>query len=207
MSDNLRATLKARVQAGESLFQPVWHHQTMRLSFEEICQGVSPWIALGNFMNHWYGRDPGERSLLVANPLPDQYAEYYQQWAAFCAASVRWFCSTYELACPSWVDDPRYVLSEPWYLDHADGEWAHLKETTAEEFTQHNIFCGNVLYTNKYERDGRGLPLKEHPVDLQERRAVVREAAARLTRERARQQERKERWPQPLQIEHPSFFP
>ena len=201
MAQDLREALKARVQARESLFQPAWHHQTMRLSFEEICQGERPWTALGNFMNHWYGRNPADRPLLVADPLPEHYAEQYQQWAAFCTASVRWFCATYEIPCPSWIDNPRYVLPEPWYLDHPSSEWARLKENTAEEFTRHNIYCGNVLYTNKYERDGRGFPLKEHPVDLQERRAVVCEAAARLARERARQQKSKERWPRPLQTE------
>jgi hypothetical protein len=198
MPEDQRIALKARILAGESLFLSATYRQTICLSFEEICQGYAPWIVLGNFMNHWYGRDPQERPLLVADPLPDQYTEHNHPWAAFCAASVRWFCATYELPCPCWVNDPRYVLLEPWYQDHPPGEWAHLRETTAEEFVQHHIFCGNVLYTNKYERDERGLPLKEHPVDLQERRAIVRKAAIRLAQQRAREQERRECWPQSL---------
>ena len=39
-------------------------------------------------------------------------------------------------------------------------------------------FSRRTLY--KYELDERGFPLRVHPVDLQERRAVVRRAGERL---------------------------
>lgn len=159
------------------------HYQTMSVSFEQICQGETPWVALGNFMNDWYAYHCEEREKLVSEPLPDTYPHAYHTWAAFCAASVRWFCSTYELPCPAWVDDQRYVLSEPWYMDDQPSLWEELRRTTAEEFTRYNIYCGDRVYTNKYERDERGFHLRFHPVDLQERREVVRRAGERLTRE------------------------
>lgn len=161
------------------------HYQTMKLSFEQICGGKRPWTALGNFMNDWYAYHSDERERLIIDPLPQVYPAAFQQWAAFCSASARRFCSTYEVCCPTWVDDPQYVLSEPWYMDHRPSLWQRLRETTAEEFSRHNIYCGNWLYTNKYERDEQGLPLKAHPIDLQERHALVRIAAERLAREDA----------------------
>lgn len=157
-------------------------YQTMRLSFEQICQGKSPWIPLGNFMNHWYGCHFDERERLIIDPLPERYPQEYHEWAAFCAASVRWFCSTYEIPCPSWVDDPRYVLSEPWCMSHPRPDWEKLRKETAEEFLQHNIYCGCRVYKNKYEEDEQGNWLRFHPVDVQERRAVARIATARLAR-------------------------
>lgn len=156
------------------------HYQTMKLSFEEICRGESPWIPLGNFMNHWYAYHFDERERLIVDPLPDIYPAEFQQWAAFCAASVRWFCSTYEVPCPSWVDNPRYVLSEPWYMDHPSAHWEEQRQETAQEFAQHNIYCGSRVYKNKYEEDEQGSLLRFHPVDVQERRAVARVATARL---------------------------
>lgn len=158
-------------------------YQTMKLSFEQICQGTYVWLPLGNFMNDWYAHHFEDREQLIVDPIAEVYPQEYQQWAAFCAASVRWFCATYEMACPSWVDKPQYVLAEPWYMGHPREYWQKRRTETAEEFRRHNIFCGNRVYVNKYERDERGLPLKEHPVDLQERLAVVRPAHERLARE------------------------
>ena len=69
-------------------------------------------------------------------------------------------------------------------MDSPASLWDVERQTTAPEFIHHNIYCGNRVYTNKYERDERGIPLQTHPVDLQERRVVVRLAATRLERER-----------------------
>jgi hypothetical protein len=170
------------------------HYQTMKLSFEQICQGQDPWVPLGNFMNDWYAYHADERERLVRDSLPVDYPVEFQCWAAFCAASVRWFCATYEVLCPSWVNNPRYVLPEPWYMSTPPVLWPHIRETTAEEFVQHNIFCGNRLYTNKYELDGRGWPFKCHPVGLQERRALVRAAAERSEKKRVELEHGMEEW-------------
>src|SRR5260370_679710 len=117
------------------------HYQTMKLSFEQICQGKREWTALGNFMNDWYAYHFEERERLIVDPLPETYPADFHRWAVFCAASVRWFCSTYEVPCPSWVDNPRYILPEPWYMSNPPSLWQDARETTAEEFKCHNIYC------------------------------------------------------------------
>lgn len=159
------------------------YYQTMKLTCEQICRGKYVWVPPGNFMNDWYANHFDERERLVIDPLPEIYPQEFHRWVAFCAASVRWFCSTYEVPCPSWVNDARYILSDPWYMKDDPLLWSHLRETTAEEFIHHNIYCGNRIYINKYERDERGLPLRSHPVDVQERLVAVRKAGTRLARE------------------------
>ena len=165
-------------------------YQTMKLSFEQICQGEHPWVALGNFRNDWYAYHADERERLVIDPLPEGFPPEYSNWAAFCAASVRWFCATYEIACPSWVESTQYRLSEPWYLNNPSNLWQYLRETTFEEFVQHNIFCGNRVYINKYELDEQRRPFKKHPLNLEERQALVRAAAERARQEEADLQRR-----------------
>jgi len=125
--------------------------QTMRRSFEEICQGQTPWIPLGNFMNDWYAYHPDRRAELVADPLPETYPQEYQKWAAFCAGSVEWFCSTYGVPCPSWVMDTRYILASPWFFYDNERVRQRLLATTPEVFTKRNIFCGNRMFLNKWE--------------------------------------------------------
>ena len=190
MDQTRREALRVHVRQGHSAFKPAGHFQTMRVSFEEICLGQSPWIPLGNFMNDWYASHLMDRARLVADPLPTDYSQAFHTWAAFCAASVRWFCSTYEIPCPHWVEQPEYVLPEPWYIEQPVERWPSLRATTAEEFTQHNIYCGNQLYINKYERDEEGRWLQAHPIDVLERRKVARQATARLLA----QQTERERW-------------
>lgn len=127
--------------------------QTMHLSFQEICQGERPWTALGNFMNDWYEYHKDLRTELVAEPLllPDPCSTELFQWATFCAASVEWFCSTYHVPCPSWVDDPVYYLSDPWFTRQGEKIRPWLLENTPQEFSKRNIFCGNRMFLNKYE--------------------------------------------------------
>lgn len=125
--------------------------QTMRLTFEEICQGQDPWISLGNFMNDWYAYHSDRRPELIADPLPETYPPELQRWAVFCAASVEWFCNTYHLLCPSWVFSSTYTLPEPWFFHDREKVRQRLLVTTPEEFFRRNIFCGNRVFTNKYE--------------------------------------------------------
>lgn len=192
MDQKEKEAFKNRVSTGQSIFKPACHFQTMHLCFEEICLGQSPWIPLGNFMNDWYSKHLNERESLIIDPLPEIYPQTFHQWAAFCAASARWFCSTYEIVSPSWIDNPQYILPEPWYMDKPSALWPFLLTTTAEEFVHHNIYCGNSLYTNKYERDEQGKWLQEHPVEMLERRKLARSTTARLRQQRAEQ----ERWKQ-----------
>ena len=132
------------------------HLQTMAVTYQEICQGETPWVALGNFMNDWFDYARDKRIQLVADPisLPESLNTDIQRWAAFCAASVEWLSERYNIPCPTWVHNPAYILAEPWF----DSPGAHkpqvrkwLIEETPEPFTRRNIFCGNRMFANKYE--------------------------------------------------------
>jgi hypothetical protein len=129
---------------------------TMALTYQAICQGERPWVALGNFMNEWFDYARDQREHLVADPiaLPERPDSHGLRWAAFCAASVEWLCGHYEVPCPSWVYNSSFSLPEPWF----DSPGAHkpqvrerLLQQTPEPFTRRNIFCGNRVFANKYE--------------------------------------------------------
>jgi hypothetical protein len=132
------------------------HLQTMALTYQEICQGERPWVALGNFMNDWFDYAKDQREQLVADPifLPEMADTEALRWAAFCTASVEWLCQHYGVSCPSWVRTASYCLPEPWF----DAPQAHkpqvrerLIQQTPEPFTRRNIYCGNRMFANKYE--------------------------------------------------------
>lgn len=130
--------------------------QTMARAYTQICEGIDPWIALGNFRNAWYGYAKDIRPSLVAEPLPPPHQKtiHLLQWQAFCAASVEFLCVQYAILCPEWVENPHYILPAPWWhLKRLDTPAfrAHLAEITPEPFARRNIFCGNRLFQNKYE--------------------------------------------------------
>jgi hypothetical protein len=130
--------------------------QTMAQTFQEICQGETPWVALGNFMNDWFDYAKDQRAQLVEASifLPPSSNIDILRWAAFCAASVEWLCNRYGIPCPEWVENPAYFLPDPWF----DSPGAHkpqvrerLIRQTPEPFTKRNIYCGNRMFNNKYE--------------------------------------------------------
>ena len=126
----------------------------MSIAFQQICEGERDWTALGNFMNYWYSYAKDRREQLIADPLPsyDEHSLYQHQWAVFCAASVEWFCNTYNVSCPSWVHYPKYTsLADPWFFYTHEEAKEILLRTTPREFTQRNIFCGDNCYANKWE--------------------------------------------------------
>ncbi|HEX4203136.1 MAG TPA: hypothetical protein VHZ51_02840 [Ktedonobacteraceae bacterium] len=128
--------------------------QTMSIAFRQICEGERDWTALGNFMNYWYCYAKDRRPELIADPLPeyDTQSLYQHQWAVFCAASVEWFCDTYDVPCPSWVHDPKYAaLVDPWFFDDYEPARSRLRKITPKQFIRRNIFCGNNCYDNKWE--------------------------------------------------------
>lgn len=130
--------------------------QTMALTFQEICEGETPWIALGNFMNEWFAEANDRRVRLVTDPIipPAEPDRELLRWAAFCAASVEWLCERYGVACPSWVENPCYMLADPWFDSpgaHKLEVRARLVQQTPEPFARRNIYCGNRVFHNKYE--------------------------------------------------------
>ncbi len=135
---------------------PADHLHTMAATFQDICQGEQPWIALGNFMNEWFDYAKDRRAELVATPLSLAEVPNQQQlrWAAFCAASVEYLCTRYSVLCPAWVYLPVYTLPEPWFdapMAHKPEVRTYLIEQTPEPFTRRNIYCGNRMFANKYE--------------------------------------------------------
>ena len=134
--------------------------QTVRRSFEQICAGEEPWIALGNFLHQFFGHYKHRREELVCDPLEvlEQHSIEQFRWAVFCAASVEHLCARYVLPCPGWALHPCYTLEEPWY--HGIGAdlpqvQEELRTTTPEEFSRRNIFCGDRTFRTKYEHEGR----------------------------------------------------
>ncbi len=136
--------------------KPIDQLQTMALTYQEICQGEQPWVALGNFMNDWFDYAKDRRAELVAAPisLPETLNHEKFRWAVFCAASVEYLCERYEVPCPSWVHNPAYCLPEPWFdapMAHKLQVREYLVRQTPEPFTRRNIYCGNRMFANKYE--------------------------------------------------------
>jgi len=134
--------------------------QTFQRSFEQICAGEDPWIALGNFMHQFFGPYKQLREELVRDPIdvPGSPSLEEFRWAVFCAASVEYLCKKYQLLCPPWALSQDYTLKDPWYYGiGADLPRVQekLRTTTPEEFTKRNIFCGDRIYRNKYEFEGR----------------------------------------------------
>ena len=131
--------------------------QTMARAYQQICEGETPWIALGNFTHAWYGYAKDMRAALVSEPLmrPAQDTEHLHRWGAFCAASVEYLCERYGVPCPTWVHDVWYTLSDPWYGDKGERlqplVQQQLIQTTQPPFARRNIFCGNRIFQNKYE--------------------------------------------------------
>jgi len=140
----------------EMAMKTIDHLQKMALTYQEICQGEQPWVALGNFINDWFGYATDRRAQLIADPitLPASPDEEQFRWAVFCAASVEYLCHRYEIPCPSWVENDVYRLPEPWFdiprlLTPPLRE--RLLQTTPEPFARRNMFCGDRVFANKYE--------------------------------------------------------
>jgi hypothetical protein len=136
----------------------------MHLAFQEICEDEAPWVALGNFLNYWFAYAKERRPDLVAEPIQQaQEQEYYQRWAAYCAASVEHLCHLASVPCPQWVHDPNYVLPTPWY-DIPRQELLfqvrdRLRATTPEAFSKRNIYSGNRMFLTKWDlAEMYGLP-------------------------------------------------
>jgi len=84
-------------------------------SIREVSLRVRSWedfrVELYNWLDEFY-RFPEERERMVRDEiaaLPDRRLE------AFMAAAVHHLCLRYGLRVPSWVNDERYCLSDPWF--------------------------------------------------------------------------------------------
>jgi len=134
--------------------------QTMKRVYAEILKGEEPWISLGNFMHQFFGSRKHLRAELVSDAIrvPKRCSFEQHKWAVFCAASVEYLCKEYAIPCPNWVHGSVYILADPWYYDlcaDLPEVQEELRQTTPEEFTRRNIFCGSRTFDNKYEKKGR----------------------------------------------------
>jgi hypothetical protein len=134
--------------------------QTIQMTYQQIVQGERPWTALGDFLNYWYAYASDRRAELVKDPIqkPVDVTPDLHRWAAFCAASVEYLCQKDDIACPQWIYDPNYTLSESWFTGLGASkpqiqEW--LKQETPEPFARRNIYCRPRAFTNKYETAAR----------------------------------------------------
>lgn len=109
-------------------------------------------------MHQFFGEFKAYRDELMRDPIvlpPDVTTEQFQ-WAVFCAASVEYLCAMYAFECPLWALDPSYTLAELWYRGlgaSSERVQAKLRTITPAEFARRNIFCGNRIFNNKYEKN------------------------------------------------------
>jgi len=141
--------------------------QTLAKTFAEIGGQAPgfPLVPLGNFMMDFFRNHADLRAELLSDPIQEQpripaadaspqEKEAYQ-WAVFCAASAEYLAHRYNLDCPAWAHDPAYrSLSEPWYFVPMAYKNERVRQravtTTLEEFARRNIFCGGIIYVDKY---------------------------------------------------------
>ena len=143
------------------IFKPAGVLQTMRLSYQEICEGESPWIAIGNFQNDFFKNAIEQRMDLIKEPIeePKDAPLEQQRWAAFCASSVEYLCEKYNLSCPEWTS-AFPSLADPWFTSpnaHKPGVKESIIKKTPPAFSKRNVFCGDRAYVTKYEPTTRQL--------------------------------------------------
>ncbi len=147
---------------------------TLAQAYRDICTGTPPWVALNEFLHEWVDYAGDRRAPLVAEPIPiaspSEAAESESwRWAVFCAATADWLCGLDRVERPAWVDEPVYMLVEPWYgFDAPGADKPHvrgrLERTTPEPFLRRNILCGDRVSANKYAF-ARAHAVRRRPAD------------------------------------------
>ena len=123
-----------------------WHRQTIAETFERICNGTTPWVAIGDFLDDWRRSSIQDRFELVESPIASAApTPETQQWAAFCAAMVEWLCWQDGLPFPAWTSQEKYNLPEPWFLYKGRRLRAWQLVTTPAPFKMRNIYGGDRM--------------------------------------------------------------
>ena len=133
--------------------------QTLARAYAAVRAGEDPWVAFNEFFHEWFDYSRDQRAELVAEPIPsdpDVVGSDQWRWAVFCAAAADYLCTRDHIAHPAWVDDPVYVLLEPWYGFGDPGASApevraYLERVTLEPLRRRNILGGERVFANKYD--------------------------------------------------------
>lgn len=146
--------------------------QTLARAYAAIAAHTDPWVALNEFFHEWVDYSGTERPQLIAeevlpggpsalldtpsSELPRPERDRRWRWAVFCAAAADYLCTRDGITLPAWVADPRYTLAEPWYYfgirnPSTPEEQTHLEQLTPAPLRRRNIFCGDRVFSNKYE--------------------------------------------------------
>ena len=145
--------------------------QSLAVTYQELSEGETFRLAVGNFMNAFFLSAVRDRQALLDEPIqtPAGATVAQHQWTAFCAGAAEYLATRYRLRCPTWATDPAYVLPEPWYLPPGDTNpavRAVFQTSTPEPFRRRNVWCGDRVFTNP--RRSSKEPGNWH--DLQQRR-------------------------------------
>jgi hypothetical protein len=121
--------------------------QTAAEAFTEILKGEAPQLVVGNFLDDWRRTSMAEREALVITPITSPRNAEETRWAAFFAAMIDQLCKNDEVIFPdpTWINDPRFVLSEPWFMTKGSSLRAWQLFTTPVAFKMRNIFGGDNL--------------------------------------------------------------
>lgn len=118
---------------------------------KQIAQGEDPWFALGSFLHDWWCYAVEARAELIAEPPVLDTTLEEKRWSAFCAATVEELCFRTNFPYPTWINNPDYVLEQPWFYDPQPSQRDWLLSTTPEPFRRRNVFVGGNVLDNKYE--------------------------------------------------------
>lgn len=122
-----------------------WHRQTIAETFARICNGTTPWVAIGDFLDDWRRSSIGDRLELVETPIASAPTPELLPWAAFCAAMVEWLCWQDDLPIPEWTDQENYRLPEPWFIYEGKRLRAWQLVSTPTPFKMRNIYGGDRM--------------------------------------------------------------
>ena len=128
-----------------------YRKHTVAKVFDYICDNEKPWVAIGNFLNHWWAYSVEHRPELIEAQLAPAPTPEMQRWAAFCAAMVEWLCWGANLPPPEWTNQECYILPEPWYFSEGPTSRSWLVGTTPAPFQRRNIFGGDRMFLHKWD--------------------------------------------------------
>lgn len=141
--------------------------QTLAMTYDELASGKEEFrVAVGNFMNAFFLYYIDARQELLDDPIqmPENPTAEQHGRAAFCAGAAEYLARRYDLQCPSWALNPRYVLAEPWYHPACEafpGLRASFQETSPEPFRRRNVYCSDRVFSNPH-------PSSREPGDFQD---------------------------------------